>query len=54
MIKTHEQNRKSLEKESLYRDALYYSLIHKGVKEERARLEVERIIRRRKAGQLNN
>ena len=54
MMKAQEQARKSLEKESLYRDALYYSLIHKGVREDRARLEVKRIVKRRRAGHLNN
>lgn len=54
MLKTKEQSRKPYENENLYRDALYYSLIHRGVKEERAKLEVERIIKKIKSGQIYN
>ena len=52
MTKTQENNTKRLDSESLYNDALYFSLIHRGVREERAELEVARIIRRKKLDAL--
>jgi hypothetical protein len=54
MIKTREQNTKGLDSETLYKDALYFSLVHRGVREERAKLEVERIVRRKKTETLDS
>lgn len=54
MIKTREQNTKGLDPETLYKDALYYSLVHRGVREERAKLEVERIVKQKKKDNLNS
>jgi len=45
MIKTQDHNGKCLDQNTLYKDALVLHLVHKGYREERAKLKVERMLR---------